>query len=221
MIIFLVPQFQEMFADMHLSLPPATTIALKIGARPMLIIVMPLVVAIVVFLLIRFWIRSTEHGRVTWAQTVYSMPLIGSLIRSARMAAFVDLLALLVDYSVPLPEAFKLAGDASSDPIIAAQARGVRQRLDQGRTLGDALRDHDVLPEWVAWMTAAGERGGALGPTLHQVATVYRRNAEGRAGVLKNVLPSILIIATAVVLGGVFITTMVLPLIKLVEGLSK
>ena len=34
---------------------------------------------------------------------------IGMLIRSARLAAFADLLAVLVEYEMPLPEAFRLA----------------------------------------------------------------------------------------------------------------
>lgn len=220
-ILVLIPQFEVIFKDFKMPLPWLTEVVLKIGEHPLELIVIPLAVLLVAFVVVRFLFRRTERGRVAWSNIMYSLPLVGTLIRSARLASFVDLLALMVDYSVPLPEAFQLAGDASSDPMIAAQARTVHDQLKDGNTLGEALRGHGVLPEWVAWMTAAGERAGALGSTLHQVAGVYRRNAEGRAAVLRNVLPSMLIIATAVILAGVFIAALVLPMIRLIDALAK
>jgi type II secretory pathway component PulF len=216
-----IPQFQQIFNDFKLPMPMVTTWAMKVTNSPLTWMLAPVVTLLIVAIAARFWIRRTHAGRKMWTRFVYSTPLIGALIHSARLAAFVDLLAVLVKYSVPLPEAFQLAGDASSDPLISDQTKDVRTRLEHGITLGEALTGQDLLPEWVAWMSASGERRGTLADTLQEIAAVYRRHVEARAAVLQNLLPSIMIIILAALLTGLFIVGLVVPLIHLMEGLSK
>jgi type II secretory pathway component PulF len=127
----------------------------------------------------------------------------------------------MVELEVPMPEAILRAGQASSDPLLEKQSRTIREQLEQGRPLGVVLRGKGMLPEWVAWMTLAGERQGTLAATLRQVAENYRRQVEGRAAVLRNVMPPIFVLLTAGVLGLGFFVTFALPLFRLLEGLSK
>jgi type II secretory pathway component PulF len=120
-----------------------------------------------------------------------------------------------------LPEAFRLAGAASSDPLMARHADDIQERLAEGSSLGDAVRGRGLLPEWVAWMAGAGEKRGVLAETLRQIAALYRTQVEARAALLRSVLPSIMILLTAGSLTALFAFTVMLPLIKLLEGLSK
>ena len=70
-------------------------------------------------------------------------------------------------------------------------------------------------------MVGLGEQRGTLGKALHQVADVYRRQAAMRAALLRSVLPPFLIVATAGVLVALFVLSVMLPLIKLLEGLAR
>ena len=70
-------------------------------------------------------------------------------------------------------------------------------------------------------MTSWGEQRGRLGPTLHQVAELYRRQAEMRAAFLRYVLPPFLILITAGVLITLFVFTMILPMYKLLHNIIK
>ncbi|MBX7105003.1 MAG: type II secretion system F family protein [Gemmataceae bacterium] len=216
-----IPEFGQIFSEFRMPLPAITVYVLWMGQHPIQSFLLPAVIGVAVLLIGRWILLSFEGGRRFWADIVYNIPLIGTLIRSARLAAFTDLLACMVQYSVPMHEAFPLAGDAAGDPFIAEQARTVGQRLQSGESLGKALAGHGLLPEWVAWMATAGERRGSLAETLHEVAEVYRRHVDVRAGLLRNFLPSLLIVGTAVVLAGVFMMALVVPLVTLIEGLTK
>jgi type II secretory pathway component PulF len=218
---FVVPQFEQVFADFNMALPGLTELAFTVGRHPLELLVFPLCAVVGGGLLIRLVLSLSERGRVAWARFVYALPIVGTLVRAMRLAAFTELLAILVDHAVPLPEAFRLAGQASSDPLLAAAARHVEEDLAQGQPLGEALRRRRLVPELIAWMTGVGEQRGSLGKTLHQVADIYRRQAELRAGLLRSVLPPFLVIATAGVLIGFFVLAIMLPLVKLLEGLSK
>ncbi|HXG10573.1 MAG TPA: type II secretion system F family protein [Gemmataceae bacterium] len=221
LFFFIIPQFDQIFKDFNLRLPMVTMILLGIGRHPLEMVVIPLATILAGVFLLRVCLGLTERGRCVWAQLVYAVPVIGTLIRSARLAAFTDLLAILVDNQLPLPEAFRLAGAASSDPIMAAAARQVHDDLSQGAPLGEVLRGRGLVPEWVAWMTALGERRGTLAPTLRQIAETYRRQAEMRSAMLRSVLPPFLIILTAGMFTAFFVIALMLPLLKLLEGLSQ
>src|SRR5262249_44442748 len=160
-------------------------------------------------------------GRLSWARVVNRSPVAGTLIRAARLSSFADLLGILVDHETPLPEAFRLAGLASSDPVTAAAAADINERLSQGLPLAEALRGRGLVPEWVSWLVGVGERRGSLGPSLHQVAETYRRQVEMRAALLRSVFPGFLMILVGVVVVGFFVFTMMMPMMKLLEGLSK
>ncbi|MFO0808445.1 MAG: type II secretion system F family protein [Gemmataceae bacterium] len=221
LMFFVMPQFDQIFADFQMKLPTVTEIVFGIARHPVLFLVTPLAVFVLLPLLVRAFLSTTERGRVTWAHLVYAVPVIGTLLKSARLAAFADLLAMLVDYELPLPEAFRLAGEASSDPVMAYRAKEIADRLDQGMPIAEALRGRGLLPEWVAWMTGAGNERGTLAQTLRQIATLYQRQVQSRSALLRTVLPSIVIIMTAGTLTGAFVLSVMLPMIKLVEGLSK
>jgi len=115
---FVIPQFVQLFQDLGLELPWLTSWVLKLGGHPGKIVAVPLAAVILEIILFRLFVRNTETGRVAWARFVYSIPVVGTLIRAERLAAFSELLAILVDHGLPLPEAFRLAGDASSDPVM-------------------------------------------------------------------------------------------------------
>jgi type II secretory pathway component PulF len=219
--VYVLPQFAVIFNDFNMRLPALTEAVLAVGQRPDLYIGWPLAVLCGSLLLLRFGLRTTAWGRRAWARLVYAVPVAGTLIRAARLAAFTDLLALLVDQQVPLPEAFRLAGDACADPLMAGAAQAIHDDLVQGRPLGEALRGRGLVPEWISWMAGLGEQRGNLGPTLHHIAATYRRQVELRAALLRSVLPPFLVIVTAGLFVAFFVCVLALPMIRLLEGLSK
>jgi type II secretory pathway component PulF len=219
--VLILPQFDKIFTDFGLSLPAVTRVILYFGRYPFETLFLP--AAGLAFLLALSWaiIRFSARGKRLWARLVYFLPLIGTVIRAARLAAFCDLLGMLVEYGLPLPTAVRLAGAASSDPIMAGRSIVIEQKLLQGMPLAEAFRGQGLVPEWVAWLAASGERRGDLAAALRSIGTIYRRQVESRSIILRTVLPPFVVIVTAGFLIGFFAIALFMPLIKLMEGLSK
>jgi type II secretory pathway component PulF len=215
-----VPQFVQIFNDFGIQLPWVTLAAIQVGRHPVEFVLLPPLALLLAIVLGKLCLRGTEGGRRAWARLVYSIPLVGALIRSSRLAAFTNLLSILVEHAVPLPDAFRLAGDASSDPLMAHAARYVEHDLREGRSLGEAMRNRRLVPELIAWMTGLGERRGSLSESLRQISELYYRQAEVRAAMLRSVLPPFLILGTAALLVGFFVIAMFMPLIQLLDALS-
>jgi type II secretory pathway component PulF len=218
---FILPQFEAIFRDFNMRLPAITAFVFRVGQHPVAAIVVPIMGVGLGLMLLNLALGYMGGGRAEWAQFLYAFPVFGTLIRSARVAAFTELLAIMVEYELPLPEAFRLAGEASSEPIIGAAAQKVAYDLSQGQPLGQVLRGRGLVPEWVSWMTGVGEQRGTLARTLHQVADMYRRQVEIRASFLRSVLPPFLIICVAGFFVATFAFALMLPMVKLIEGLSK
>jgi len=217
---FLVPRWEEIFTGFRMKLPLLTQVMIFISHHPLEVMIVPVAVIALGLGVIKLIFRQSAEGRRLWTRMIYTLPIVGTLIRSARLAAFTDLLGILVKQQVPLTEAFRLAGQASSDPLTASGAREVETQLSQGASLGDALRHSRLMPEFVSWMTGLSEKRGTLGEALHQVAQIYRRQVDMRANLLKSVLPPFLVIVTAGVLAGLFIAGIMHPLLALMEGLT-
>lgn len=216
---YILPIFDDIFKGFGLRLPTLTLFVMSLGKNVLYIVLPPLLI-FALFFVVRLILNQSEAGRCAWARFVYAIPIVGTLIRSARLAAFTELLGILVDHEVPLPEAFRLAGEASSDPLTAQAARLVEIDLRQGAPLGEAIRHRRFARELVIWMIGLGERRGTLGKTLHQVADVYLRQVDLRAAILRSVLPPFLVIVTAGILVVFFVLALMLPMISLIEGLS-
>lgn len=217
----LLPQMEQIYTSFGFRLPWLTEAFMVLGRRPKEYVGIPLAAVVLLVILAKVLIRFTRGGRILWAHLVYAVPVIGTLIRAARLAAFTELLAILVDHQTPLPEAFRLAGEASSDPVMASEATQIEQDLTHGKPLGQVLRGRGLVPEWVSWMTGLGERRGTLAESLYHVATMYRRQVEMRASLLKSVLPPFLIIGLAGTSAFIFIGVLMAPMLKLLEGLSR
>lgn len=221
LVVFILPSFDQIFQDFGLNLPWLTQTVLLFGRHPIETTVVPATVAFGVVLLTWVAVRYSPRWQRVWNRVLYLVPLIGPVIRAARLTTFCDLLGMLIEYGLPLPTAVRLAGAASSDPGVAARSIEIEARLNQGASLGDAFSGHGLVPVWVAWLAGAGERRGDLAAALRGIADVYRRQVDSRSVVLRSVLPPLVVVVTAGFLTSVFVLALMLPMIKLLEGLSK
>jgi type II secretory pathway component PulF len=219
-VYFILPQFVQIFNNFQMTLPALTQAVIWVAGHA-LFFVLPILVIGGGLLFYWFGSRFSVRGRLVWARFVYMIPIVGTMVRATRLASFTELLGIMVDRSVPLPEAFSLAGRASSDPIMAIAAGQVEEDLQSGISLSMALRNRHLVPELVAWMMGSGEQRGRLGESLHQLSNLYRQQAEMRVAFLRYVFPPFMIIMTAGIFVGIFVMAMMLPMLKLLENLSK
>src|SRR5207237_10908118 len=76
-----VPQFDQIFRDFQMTLPALTEAVLVVGRQPVERVVLPVLMLALILFVLRMIMHSTEPGRYLWAQAVYTVPVIGTLIR--------------------------------------------------------------------------------------------------------------------------------------------
>jgi general secretion pathway protein F len=110
-------------------------------------------------------------------------------VRSFRYAHFAELLALLVEHEVPLPEALRLSSDATADSRLRRGSRELAGVVERGGTVSD--RDYRAFgfPPFLHWILAHSGGGARPAQLLHHTAAVYRRRGTNAAWWFKMLFP--------------------------------
>jgi type II secretory pathway component PulF len=119
-------------------------------------------------------------------------------VRDGRMATFAELLRLMNDHQVPMPEAVVLAADASGDRVLSRGARQIAERLESGAVLRTRSELPLEFPPLLGWSLVSGAGQVGLSRALAASAEMYRQRAEQAAQWAAVYLP---IILTAIIGG--------------------
>lgn len=197
MLLFIVPIFKKMYAELNGTLPLMTRILITISTYA--VKGLPVVVVVVVVGLIAFrkWV-GTARGRSTWDGFKLRIPIIGGLVRKTAISRFASTLSTLLSSGVPVLESLEITKDTVGNQIVANGVIAIAEGVQQGEPLSRPLAKHPVFPPMVTQMMAVGEETGALDQLLARVATFLDQEVHATVDALTSLLEPLLI----VVLGG-------------------
>lgn len=128
-----------------------------------------------------------------WADVLLGwLPWLRPMLRSFRVATFADVLAMLVEHSVPLDQSLELAAEAVGEPRMVQAAGTLAESLRRGEPLDSRQAVAAGFFPLFAWMVSAGHQQGTLPRALRQAAALYRRRAESQAEAARVFLPVLL-----------------------------
>lgn len=161
----------------------------------------PLLPLAVVLTVLGLWYWS---GRALSRDDGLARNLLAStrLLKYGQMAAFAEMLAMLVDHDVPLGESMVLAADASGDAALGRTARNMAFEIQRGRSFDADQAVAGGIPPMLAWLLVQESSQSALVEALRRIATTYHRRAAQLEDRLRLYLPLILVLCvggTAVV----------------------
>ncbi len=205
MMIFVVPTFQKMFADMGGTLPLPTQILVNIseGARglPGLITLIAVIVGAIAF---NMW-KGTDAGRLIWDGIKLRMPIVGPLVRKMSLARFTRTFGTLVAAGVPILSALDIVADTSGNEVVAQAVKKVRSAIKEGETIAKPLGENPLFPSMLVQMIAVGEETGALDAMLTKIADFYDEEVSTTVDGLTSIIEPLMMATLAVVVGGIVI----------------
>jgi type IV pilus assembly protein PilC len=200
LLIFIVPQFENIFAGYHAQLPAPTRILLAISGfvRTQYPIILIAIIAIV--LAYRTYSKSTG-GRITLDKLKLAMPVFGPLNVKLMVSRFTRTLSAMSSSGVPLTQALEITARVVANKYIEKQLMKVSEAVQQGQPLYKPLAEIKKLPIMVQNMTRLGEESGSLDFMLEQTAVYYDMETETSiARVVAAIEPLIIIIMACIIL---------------------
>lgn len=149
------------------------------------------------------------------------VPGARGVVQQIAAADFAELLAILIEHEVPLPEAVKLATGATghaalrrSGPVVAeALSRGVPLSVESARDAG--------IPPLLGWVLSWGSGQGLLAPALRSAASMYRRRARLRADLMRTLFPALALLVVGATAALVYAMVLFMPLSSLLESAAR
>jgi len=202
LLIWVVPQFEQTFAQAGKALPLPTLIVVFLGTT-----LKKWWWALAAFaVLMVLWIpRHLKRPAVKhrWDVRLLKMPLIGDLVTKVEVARFARTLATLLGNGVTLLAGLAIVRETLSNTVLAGALDGVVTRLREGRGFGKPLQDTGLYPKLATQMILVGEESGRLEEMLNRVAEVYDREVQMAIKRFLAVLEPALILGLAVMIGGI------------------
>ena len=214
MLLFIVPVFVKIFAQLNGQLPTMTQYVMKASnlLRGYWFVVFPIWI-ILVFAFFRW--KRTETGRRIWDRSRLHLPMkIGDTIRKITIARFSRTLSTLVAAGVDIIKALEITGQASGNWVVENALEGVRNRVREGATIAQPLLENDVFPPMVSHMVKVGEETGELDKMLAKIADFYEEEVDTAIGALTSIIEPLMMIGVGALVG-IIVISMYLPMFKI------
>ena len=216
MLMFLVPVFVNIFADLGGDLPTLTAWVVKVSdfLRGNFYIVFPALFA-VGFGIRRF--KRTEQGRRLWDRLKLKIPMkIGQVVLKVTLARFSRTLSTLIAAGVDIIKALEITGQTSGNWVVEEALADVRARVHEGVPIATPLSENAVFPPMVSHMVKIGEETGELEKMLSKVADFYEDEVDASIQSLTSIIEPLMMIGVGLMVG-VIIISMYLPMFKMLS----
>lgn len=198
LIIFVIPRFAATFAQFNMPLPLPTR--MMIGANTLFQTYWYLVLGAIlgIFLLLKRYMK-TAGGRYQWHELKIRIPVFGPLFLKIGLSRFSNTFGMLNRSGIPILQALEITSATVDNVILSQSIEEVRQKVREGSSLTEALKESGRFTPLVIQMISVGESSGTLDEMLARVTEYYDVEVDNA---LKK-LPAYIEPALTLLLGGV------------------
>jgi type IV pilus assembly protein PilC len=214
MLMFLVPIFVNIFAQLGGDLPMLTKVVVTLsnGLKNYWYIIFPLGGGLIYGLLRA---KKTTQGQRVWDRMRLKAPVgIGAVVMKVGMARFSRTLSTLIGAGVDIIRALEITGTTSGNTVIEEAVEIVKDQVHQGIPIAIPLGQIEIFPPMVAQMVRVGEETGELEKMLGKIADFYEDEVDSSIATLTSIIEPLMMIAVGMMVG-VIIISMYLPMFKL------
>lgn len=214
LLIWVVPQFEEVFAGFGADLPAFTKMivaASKIMVGWWWLMLLVLVGSVFGFM---FAYKRSVPMQHAMDRLVLKVPVIGQILHNSAIARFARTTAVTFKAGVPLVEALSIVAGATGSSVYEQAVLRMRDDVAVGYPVNMAMKQVNLFPHMVVQMTAIGEEAGALDSMLFKVAEYFEQEVNNAVDALSSLIEPMIMVFIGVVVGGMVIG-MYLPIFKL------
>ena len=207
-LIYVVPQFNQLFEGMGEALPLSTQVVIAVAAGIKEFFPWFLVGLLFLGFYWRYRMSQPMH-RLSWDGQKLKIPLFGVLHQRVETARLTRSLGTLVGGGVPLLSALTIARESLSNTRMVEAVDKAVEHLKAGRYLANPLQLSGYFPSLAIQMIQVGEETGRLDEMLLKVADLYDREVAVAIQRMLAILTPALIVSLGVIIAGIIMSILV------------
>ena len=215
-VLFVVPEFTDMYAQIGSKLPPITTMIVSLSdfLAANLLYVILVIIAIFTILMILYKNVTTFRYWTQW--TLMHIPVVKNIVIYKEVIMFTKTFASLINYDVFITDSMEILGKVTSNEIYKNLIRDAVINLSNGNGVSPAFKDNWAFPPIAYEMLLTGERTGRLGAMMAKVSEYYNAEQKNLITQLKSLIEPVMIIFLAVIVG-IVLLAVVVPMFSMYE----
>ena len=128
-------------------------------------------------------------------------------------------LATLVSSGVPILDGLAITARVTGNKVMEDAVLTAIERIKQGSTIAEPLRDQTVFAPMVVQMIEVGENAGALDVMLNKIADFYDDEVNHAVEALTSLLEPLLMVVLGALIG-LMLIAMYLPIFEMAGTLD-
>lgn len=216
LIVFVLPNFVQMFHEFKADLPLPTKILLAVGqfAQAWRIqIVIGLFVALSAIAIA----MSSPPGRVFSDYVVIRLPVIGTIVVYSIIERFTRTLSTMLKAGIPISETFEVAIASAGNIRFRRGLDAVKERMMTGDGFSGPLDATRLFAPMMIRMIRVGEETGTLDSSLEQIADFLSEEMDYKVrNMIALMEPSLVIVVGGAV--GFVAVSVILPMYGLLKA---
>ena len=215
-VLFVVPEFTDMYAQIGSKLPPITTMIVSLSDFLAANLLYVILVIIAIFTILMILYKNVTTFRY-WSQwTLMHIPVVKNIVIYKEVIMFTKTFASLINYDVFITDSMEILGKVTSNEIYKNLIRDAVINLSNGNGVSPAFKDNWAFPPIAYEMLLTGERTGRLGAMMAKVSEYYNAEQKNLITQLKSLIEPVMIIFLAVIVG-IVLLAVVVPMFSMYE----
>ena len=218
MMIWVIPNFMGMFAELDTELPPITQAVVNMSdfviAKWCLIL---LVVAAAIALFKAY--AASPSGKFVLGGIALKIPVFGKLQTKSECARLGRTLCTLLGAGVPMMDAIEITGRSMENVHYKKAMMDAKDQVMRGMALSRPLKTCGLFPPMVVHMVSIGEETGNIETMLENVANYYEDDVQVATEQVMALMEPMIIVVMALVVG-VLIMAIMQPMLTLYESIG-
>ena len=206
MLVYLVPQFTELFESQGASLPALTLFIIDASdfVKQHYII---MIIGILVFVIIFYYLYKNVVSFRTAIQTfLMHIPVIGNIIIYNEVATFTKTFASLLNHGVFITDSMEVLSKITNNEVYKDIINNCLNNLAKGDSISASFQGKWAVPVVAYEMIVTGERTGQLGLMMEKVSDHFQMLHKTLIDQMKSLVEPILICFLALIVGTILLS---------------
>jgi type IV pilus assembly protein PilC len=218
-LIFIVPVFEKMFAQLGGKLPLPTQILVTVSHQ--MYWILPLVAGAITAVVV--WFRRKLHDDEKWRLAFdrfkLRTPVFGKLFTKIAISRFSRNLGTLLAVGVPVMQALDIVGGTTGNAVISEAMKDVQRSVRDGQTISAPLERNPFFPAMVTQMMQVGEETGQLSAMLDKVSDFYDHEVETATESLTAAIEPLMVVVMGGIVGAM-VVCLYLPMFTIYQNIQ-
>jgi len=150
-----------------------------------------------------------------------ALPKFGGRVAPQLIAVFTRQFSVMIDAGLPLVQCLEILGNQQENKVFKKTLIQVRQDVESGASLADAMRKHPkIFNDLFTNMVAAGEAGGILDTILQRLATYIEKAVKLNSQVKSAMIYPVAVISIACIVVAIILWKVIPVFASLFESLG-